>query len=994
MRCPLYGGGGQPRCATESRLPGRGRYARLLRVGLISGGLAALAGAPPAALAQTCTPAGGTLPTVSYSGAVSGAVSCEGLTGGLTLTIEPGATIGSSASLDIGVKIDAVGDGDNPVKVVSSGTIRMQGRGILVERSGKGKATVEHKAGKIVAAGSSSTNPVGIRVEHRGEANEETGGIHVISAADIDLSGSSNATRVGIVAYALSNLSLAAGTTVPIRVDVTGGTIITGAPSSLGHGVHALNDAKGGIKVTVADGAKLGTEAAPVKTDGINASIRSSGNGDGGVEAVNSGEIHAGDDGIYANNGKTGDVTVSNSGKIHAGDDGISALHNGNGTGDVKVEAAKDSVIQAKDAGIVAIFSSNNKGGVTVVNSGRIEADTEGKTVDAGGIVAVHKGAGLLKVEHRAGGRIVVRGGFDFTGSYDAGIVGSYQPKAREDAAEDVRGVEIVSAGDIESTVHGIVAQAVNDNGVDKKVPVTVRVTGGAIKADHHGVFARAKRHKAGNSYNNGLDDHAGGGKITVIVGLGASVVSKRDGIHVDGALLKDGMREQTVEVHGTVTGGDKDDDGEKYAGVHMVKGGTVVIGPRAHVSAASGVAVKANAEGDMVIILVKDKYGLTGRIDGEIRNAAETAFRIRDASDMETALTAGQSVKSAVETKGVYRTVRTSALNELKEGGSKVGYTFKMTGSDERQYHARARVYEALPSVLMDLNAPAPRMSRGAAGGNSAWAAFDAGEGERQAAVSTTSKGMAGRALAWDFTRWGVASGLDFPAEEDLTVGVSAHHRRGKATVKHGGTVKASGTGVGASVTYGSADAVYVRGWFSYSKFSGIELVSRDDIPGSGNLSKSDVSGSGNAIGVEAGMRTELEGMTLTPRGGLVFSSVDINGFSDLEGVAGSGKVSGSGKSFKARLGVTADIGEVAAGAAVYASLDAEHDFSAKRDVTASGTKLTSKPKATWGRLGLGGEISLSDDGGTMLSGEAYYATAGGGNSDFGGGLTLGFRF
>ncbi len=222
----------------------------------------------------------------------------------------------------------------------------------------------------------------------------------------------------------------------------------------------------------------------------------------------------------------------------------------------------------------------------------------------------------------------------------------------------------------------------------------------------------------------------------------------------------------------------------------------------------------------------------------------------------------------------------------------------------------------------------------------------------------------------------------------------MSAHHRRGKAAVKHGGTVKASGTGVGASLTYGSADAVYFRGWFSYSGFSGIELMSSDDMPGSGNLSRSDVSGSGLAVGLEAGMRTELEGMTLTPRGGLVFSSVDISGFSDLEGIAGSGRVSGSGRSLKGRLGVTAEIGEVAAGAAVYASLDAEHDFSAKRDVTASGTKLSSKPKATWGRLGLGGELSLSEDGGTMLSGEAYYATAGGGNSDFGGGLTLGFRF
>ncbi len=113
--------------------------------------------------------------------------------------------------------------------------------------------------------------------------------------------------------------------------------------------------------------------------------------------------------------------------------------------------------------------------------------------------------------------------------------------------------------------------------------------------------------------------------------------------------------------------------------------------------------------------------------------------------------------MKSSGETKGVYRAVLTSILEEIEKDGAKVGYKFRMTGAKERQYHARA--------------------------------------------------------LAWGFTRWGVASGFDSPAGEELTVGVSAHHRQGKARLKHGGTVKASGTGVGASVTYGSADAVYFRG-------------------------------------------------------------------------------------------------------------------------------------------------------------------------------------
>ncbi len=864
-----------------------------------------------------CAPAGtGNLPAATYSSAGTAKIACDGVTDGLTLTVGPDATIGTEAGPVSGHAIDIDGSndarhlfrgggggtdspGDKDITVVNSGRIYSSGsaRGIEIFRDGAGSAKVEHKAGAGITAKGSITR--GISVHHNGKRGATSKGVHVVSAGDIEVSGSAcrtNSECFGIIATA-GIFAAEPLTTNPITVEVTGAITVNASnpQNNFGIGVY-LNQFSSG-KVTF----------------------------------TNSGTIKATNSGLVAFIRHTSPVAVTNSGTIEAGGGGISittiTVQGHEKKGDTTVTATEDSMISSEYAGIF-VYHRDGTGNIAVTHGGTLRAGTGERIGNspASGIYARHAGTGNITV----------------TATRDSVITTDL---------EDGIWVRITDS--------------------DSKGTVAV-VNSGSIDANRHGIDAR----------------NSGTGALTVTVSEGATVEASRDGIYVDGAKADAaGMRAQTVEVHGTVAGGRRNS-----AGVHMVKGGTVVIGPRAHVSAASGVAVKANAEGDMTVILVEDSDGFTGTVDGDIRNAAETVFRLRDASGMETALTVGDAVKSAGETKGVYRAVRTSVLEEAMEDGSKVGY--KLTGAEERQYHARARVYEALPSVLVDLNAPAPRLRRGASGGNSAWAAFDAGEGERQAAVSTTSKGMAGRALAWDFTRWGVASGLDFPAEEDLTVGVSAHHRRGKATVKHGGTVKASGTGVGASVTYGSADAVYVRGWFSYSKFSGIELVSRDDIPGSGNLSKSDVSGSGNAIGVEAGMRTELEGMTLTPRGGLVFSSVDINGFSDLEGVAGSGKVSGSGKSFKARLGVTADIGEVAAGAAVYASLDAEHDFSAKRDVTASGTKLTSKPKATWGRLGLGGEISLSDDGGTMLSGEAYYATAGGGNSDFGGGLTLGFRF
>ncbi len=667
----------------------------------------------------------------------------------------------------------------------------------------------------------------------------------------------------------------------------------------------------------------------------------------------------------------TGDAAVlidANGRAISAGAKDVTLTHNGQIY--VKIDNNGSGISVWRDS----------TGDTVITNNGMVFAPGHG-------IQAAHTGTGDVAVTH--------------TGTIWASRYGILAYNSGTSSDGSVR-VETGEGSSITSGNGGINA-SVRSAGAAGNVTVTHKgmihrgpVTGlGSLRDGIHASI------RGGGSLtgNPGARDAAAKGRITVTTGENSVVTAAHHGIRV----WHHGSGEYAVAVRGRVTGGGADGDGNKYAGVYIEArtptgdsppeltvggGGTIAVGARGYVGAESGVAVKVDDKtGKATVVLERDGKGLVGHIDGDILGAID--IMVRDGSGgVSTALSAGDAVDRRVGRTPLYTEVKTAALGKVTGG-----YRFTDTAGTRLLYDSRARVYEALPSVLLDVNAHAPRLRRDASGGNNVWAAFDAGKGERQAAGSTTSKGMAG-ALAWDFTRWGVASGFDFPAGEDLTIGVSAHHRRGKATVKRGGTVKAAGTGVGASLTYGSADAVYFRGWVSYSGFSGIELMSDDDSPDIGNLSRSDVSGSGNAIGVEAGMRTELEGMTLTPRGGFVFSSVDISEFSDLAGVSGSGKVSGSGRSFKGRFGVTAEIGEVAPGAAVYASLDAEHDFSAKRDVTASGIKLSSEPKATWGRLGLGGEISLSEDGGTMLSGEAYYATAGGGNSEFGGGLTLGFRF
>ncbi len=92
--------------------------------------------------------------------------------------------------------------------------------------------------------------------------------------------------------------------------------------------------------------------------------------------------------------------------------------------------------------------------------------------------------------------------------------------------------------------------------------------------------------------------------------------------------------------------------------------------------------------------------------------------------------------------------------------------------------------------------------------------------------------------------------------------------------------------------------------------------------------------------------------------------------------------------------MGVLAELGPADADTRLYASLDVEHEFSPELDMMAAGIKLTAKVKPTWVRLGVGGAMPLGGTDATMLAGDAFYATAGSGNADFGGGVALNIRF
>ena len=336
---------------------------------------------PTGSAAPSCTPAGtGPLPTVTYSSDSTSAIYCDELTGGLTLTVEKGVTIGTKASLltkagieadgkDIhesaraGVDGDDVSDtdsaGDNDVTITNSGTIYGTTRGITGVREWTGKQRIEHKAGKIVLTGSLAR---GINAYHAGKANSKTKGIEIVSAAAINLSGATS-ENFGIFAR---TRSARAGTTVPIMIDVTGGTIKIGG-SGTSAGIYVKQYVKGEVAVTAASGVKSLSSGEGILVD------RRETEGDVAITAAKGSMIQTQNNGIFVREWVSGDMTITNSCRINARTDGIVVAHNiATVTGTITITATKDSVISSEKRGLTLLSAA--KGAVTIANGGRIDA--------------------------------------------------------------------------------------------------------------------------------------------------------------------------------------------------------------------------------------------------------------------------------------------------------------------------------------------------------------------------------------------------------------------------------------------------------------------------------------------------------------------------------------------------------------------------------------------------------------------------------------------
>ena len=507
-------------------------------------------------------------------------------------------------------------------------------------------------------------------------------------------------------------------------------------------------------------------------------------------------------------------------------------------------------------------------------------------------------------------------------------------------------------------------------------------------------------------------------------------------------------LRQHFVTVNGTVTGGTRD------AAVHLVGGGMLLVGPDGRLNAGTGQpAVLVNDPGEAIIVINGEVKGSTGAraavhltgggsvtvgpggsveangADFAIRGDNEaTTVRLLVAADGMTGdrrhvddSTVTQAGAQEVAT-GVQGGVTGDGITGPDGGGVKVAVLDSNgdTGMDDPRKviinsdgsldfsnfdddplpppsltmncgsatDGRCRLYEALPSALLAMNGLPTyeeRMSaaRDAKGG---WARVEAARGKWKADSSTQEN------VAYDHRRHGVRAGMDFAMGDAGGVGVSVHGLRGSAEMTGGGEIDLSGAGVGVHATRA------LDGGFHVDAQAAVTWYQADLESMLGSTLKKDVNGRGYALGVEVGKR--LPGMdggvTVTPRAGLLWSKADLDDFRDARRATVSVK---EAQSLKGRAGVGMEKvldGDGMDGSRLFASLDVEQEFKEETEaslVMVSGTTLKASARKTRIRAAAGA-VHAWGEGRYALQGSLGYTAGGGGNRDFGGGLSFAMRF
>ena len=932
---------------------------------------------------------------VTVAGTVSGEILATGEGGALTLAVlEGGAVTGTlrdpAGPLTIGGTVGRIlYSAGGAVTVTRTG--RLTGVGGEAIRGGAGALRVtlagagDGPRGSLVEGDIRSGGTLTV-ADAEGEAGVPAGA----TVAGTIHNPASSAAKPFTVRGSVGRLLLGSGGTV----EVAAGGAVTGVSGE----ADAIHGAAGNLAVDVkAKGAVTGNIRA--EGDG-NLDVKVSGSVAGGVFGLGGGEhnVHAMTGGAVSGRihletgavtvdgtsgpvllGRGGEVTVGADGRIARADGDANAIRSmaGNLAVDVKAKGAVTGDIRAEGDGNLDVkVSGSVAGGVFGLGGGEHNVH-----VMTGGAVSgrIHLEASAVTVDGMSGPVLLDRGGEVTVGS--AGRI------ARADGGADaIRSM----AGHLTVTVNGNVLGNIEGRGDGDMTFTVTKSVDGSVFARGGGTHeADIGADGAVTGLLEGFSAIVHGGKAGAFRLPAGGRISAAAGSEITG-MEQDGMRVAidapegalTADLNGTVGGAVLARDAGVASAV-TVGGSGAVAGVVQLAGAGSAVAVDGKVRvvdvprGGMVTI------GENGRIEEGVREPRQgaVAVLVRAAPD-ESVEDAGGRVGGVAGGRGIEVKVRPSGASD--SGADDVTLEIADAGAlavpSLAPVVVGAAVYEALPSVLLALNALPDHgeflSSAGARRGIQA--RFHGGGGDRGLATPT------GQDRRHDVRRYSFEAGVEGAIGENGAVAISVHHVRGKADIEgmEGGGVELSGTGARISGAWFSAGGYYVGGQAAATLYEA-DLNSADPKAERGEL-KHDISGRGYALGVEAGRRLDVRGVAIAPRIGASWSGVAMSSFTDSMGQ----RVSlDGGRSLKARAGLRAEAG------GLFGTLDVERELSGRMDATVGDTRLRSEAESTWVRLGLGGAHEWND-GRFVLRGSANYAAARGGNRDFGGSASLTVRF
>ncbi len=631
----------------------------------------------------------------------------------------------------------------------------------------------------------------------------------------------------------------------------------------------------------------------------------------------------------------------------------LSVMVAGTVEGDIRTLDDGDLTVSVMEGGVVAgtihdpvvpMTIAGSVGRLLLTNGGEVSLTSTGALTGVDGEVLRNAAGDLsVSVAGRVEGDLRNAGG-DLTLTSAAGsvITGTvHDPATPLRVAGSVGRLLLTNGGEVTvastGALTGVDGEAIRSEAGDLSV-VVAGMASGRIRGVGGGLRATISGRVDGDV--EGLGD----GEHTVTVSTGGVVTGK---IHVAAS---------TVTVDGTV--------GE----VRFDAGGTLSVGPNGRILSREGVA--ARNEGGDLVVTIRAAPG-----ERPERAIARVGGRIEGAADGETTVTLVPADGEAV------RLGEAGTRASVPSGAYDVGVsTSEGAVAFTSAIAPRAKVYEALPSVLLGMSAPlahgerrgAPR----AAGGG--WARIEGARGDWRAGGSTAG-------AAYDVTRHGVRAGFDVSVDANLLLGFSVHHVRGSADVAGGGEIEVRGSGAGVSAAYAFGGGFYLEGQVE-TTFYAVDLES--DLRGG---LKTGASASGLAMGAELGKRMRFRRGTLTPRARLVRSSVSLDRFTDELG----GRVSiRDADSLKGSLGLLAEAVRTSGEEefALRGSVDVESVLSGEETVIeVGGDRLHAEAEKTRVLVGLGARWRKGD---LSVGGEISAHGPGSDHESLGGRLSLGWRF